>query len=127
MRLPLVPVAAVLDLLCVVVFVVIGRASHGEGNALIGILTTLWPFAFALVVGWAATLAWRNPLRILPVGAGVWAVTVGGGLLLRLATGEGAPLSFAIVTALFLAATLLGWRTIARLARARSADTATPS
>ncbi|CAM3933928.1 DUF3054 domain-containing protein [Nocardiopsis rhodophaea] len=124
MRLPLVPVAALLDLVCVVAFVVIGRASHNEGNALLGILTTLWPFALALAVGWAATLAWRDPLRLLPVGAGVWAVTVGGGLLLRVATGQGAPLAFAIVTALFLAATLLGWRTIARLARSRSTDAA---
>ncbi|MBB6173311.1 energy-coupling factor transporter transmembrane protein EcfT [Nocardiopsis mwathae] len=124
MRLPLVPVAAVLDLTCVTVFVVVGRASHGEGDTPVGILGTLWPFALALVVGWIATLAWRDPLRILPVGLGVWAVTAGGGLLLRMAGGDGAPMSFAIVTALFLAATLLGWRTIARLTRSRTpADT----
>ena len=45
----------------------------------------------------------------------MWAVTVIGAMPLRLLTGEGAPLSFVVVTSLFLVVTMLGWRTVALL------------
>jgi membrane protein implicated in regulation of membrane protease activity len=45
---------------------------------------------------------------------------VAGGMVLRLLTGGGAPLSFVLVTSLFLAATMLGWRAVARLLAART-------
>ncbi|TQN32779.1 DUF3054 family protein [Haloactinospora alba] len=120
MRTLSVPGAAVADLLCLLAFVTIGRASHDEGNALAGIATTVWPFAAALAVSWLATLAWRAPARLVPSGLGIWAGTTVGGLVLRVATGAGAEPSFAVVTALFLAATLLGWRAVTRLARVRA-------
>ena len=42
-------VAAVVDAALVLVFALVGRASHGEG--LLGILTTWWPFLGGLAIG----------------------------------------------------------------------------
>ncbi|XKK41040.1 DUF3054 domain-containing protein [Nocardiopsis sp. ARC36] len=114
------PLAFAADLVCVLVFVVIGRVDHESGTALAGIWGTAWPFLAGTVLGWAVTLGWRAPDRIWPVGLFVWAVTVAGGMALRLLTGEGAPISFVVVTSLFLAAAMLGWRAAALLvARSR--------
>jgi hypothetical protein len=103
--------AFLIDLVLVIVFVLIGRASHGEDAA--GTLNTLWPFAVGLVSGWAAMRAWRTPRRVLWTGIGVWAITVGVGMLLRVVSGQGIQLSFVIVASLVLGAFLLGWRGIA--------------
>ncbi|MFC7326805.1 DUF3054 domain-containing protein [Marinactinospora rubrisoli] len=111
--------AALLDLLCVAAFVLIGRSSHGEENALLGFLGTAWPFTAALAAGWLVTLAWRAPARPLRTGVGVWAATVAGGMVLRVLSGDGAPLSFVIVTSIFLGATLVGWRAVAHLVTRR--------
>lgn len=99
------------DLVLVAVFVVIGRASHGE-NA-VGTLNTLWPFAAGLVIGWAALRAWRAPRRVFWSGVGVWAITVAVGMLLRIVSAQGIQLSFVIAAAIALAVFLLGWRGIA--------------
>ena len=113
MRSYAVPLALAADLVCVLAFVVIGRVDHESGTALAGIWGTAWPFLAGAVLGWAVTLAWRSPSRVWPVGVFVWAVTVAGGMALRVFTGEGAPLSFVVVTSLFLAATMIGWRAAA--------------
>ena len=105
--------AAVLDILLVLLFVVIGRREHASGGALLGLLTTLWPFLAALVIGWLITRAWRRPLGVALPGLGVWAITVVGGMLLRVVSGQSVQWSFIVVTALVLAAFLLGWRLIA--------------
>lgn len=72
--------ALIVDAVLVLVFAVIGRASHDENPA--GFLLTAWPFLVALVVGHllAAGLA-RRPRRpwSLSWGAIVWIVTVAGG------------------------------------------------
>ncbi|MFC3997156.1 DUF3054 domain-containing protein [Nocardiopsis sediminis] len=107
--------AALLDLLCVLVFIVVGRASHVEGVTLAGVAATAWPFVAALAIGWAVVRAWRAPGRIVPSGLVIWPVTVAVGMALRVVAGEGTQVSFIIVTALFLGATLLGWRAIAAL------------
>ncbi|PPI21811.1 DUF3054 domain-containing protein [Rathayibacter sp. AY1B1] len=112
-----------LDAALVLVFVLIGRGSHDEGSALIGLLTTLWPFLAALLLGWVVTRSWRAPDRIVPAGLVVWAVTVAGGMLLRIASGQGVQWSFVIVTAVVLAVFLLGRRALTRLiARRRRPD-----
>lgn len=108
----------VADFVLVVVFVLIGRATHDE-NPIIGALTTLWPFAAALVVGWAVSLAWRAPLAWLRTGVPVWIVTVAGGMLLRLASGQGTALAFVIVATVTLGVFLVGWRGIAALVTRR--------
>jgi hypothetical protein len=43
---------------------------------------------------------------------------------LRLLSGEGAPLSFVVVTSLFLATTMLGWRAVALLVSRRKRQAA---
>lgn len=106
------PLALVIDLVLVLVFVLIGRASHDE-NPVAGALVTLWPFASGLGVGWLVARAWRHPLRLVPTGLVIWACTVAGGMLLRIVSGQGVQLSFVIVAAIVLAAFLVGWRAIA--------------
>ena len=111
-----IPLAAlVADLVCVLVFVVVGKADHATGLSPAAVASTAWPFLVALALGWVVTLAWRSPDRIWPTGVLVWVVTVVGAMPLRLLSGEGAPFSFVLVTSLFLAATMLGWRVLALL------------
>ena len=71
----------------------------------------------------AAGLA-RRPRRpwSLSWGAIVWIVTVAGGMLLRIATGDTAQLPFIIVATITLGVFLLGWRVIALLVRRRRAS-----
>lgn len=101
--------AAAIDVVLVLAFVLIGRSSHAEGITPAGVLGTAWPFLVALAVGWALARAWRRPFAAAP-GLTIWAATVALGLLLRAVTGEGVQPGFVVVTALVLAAFLLGWR-----------------
>ncbi|OII41538.1 DUF3054 domain-containing protein [Plantibacter sp. MMLR14_011] len=104
-----------IDLLAVIVFVLIGRASHGEG--VLGLLVTLWPFAVGLLVGHvlALVLGQRETRSVRWAGVVVWVSTVVVGMVLRAVSGQGVQLSFVIVTVLVLAVLLLGWRFVAWL------------
>ena len=102
------------DVLLVVVFVLIGRASHDE-NPVLGALVTLWPFLVGLAAGWVLSRGWRAPLAVVRTGLPVWGATVIVGMLLRVASGQGVQLSFVIVTCIVLAAFLLGWRALTKL------------
>ncbi len=106
--------AASIDAGLVLVFVLIGRASHDEG--LLGVLTTWWPFLGGFAIGWLLLRAWRNPRRIVWTGIGVWLCTVAVGMLLRLASGQGVQPSFIVVATIVLGVFLLGWRAITLLA-----------
>jgi Protein of unknown function (DUF3054) len=106
--------AAVLDLCCVLAFVIIGRAGHSEGETVAGIATTAWPFLAGLAIGWAATRAWRRPLAFAPTGAGVWSVTVAAGMILRVVAGQGTAVTFVLVSLVFLGLVMFGWRAVAR-------------
>ncbi|MDU0347002.1 DUF3054 domain-containing protein [Microbacterium sp. KSW2-29] len=112
-------IALVVDLVLVIVFAAIGRATH-DGDVLgpfgSGLATTAWPFLAALLVGWLVTRAWRGPLAIVRTGLPVWAVTVILGMVLRALSGQGVAVAFVIVAAITLALFLLGWRALARLA-----------
>jgi Protein of unknown function (DUF3054) len=103
----------VADLCCVAVFVVIGRASHAEGETLAGVARTLWPFVAGLTAGWVVTRAWRRPGTIVPVGVGVWLGTVGLGMVLRVVSGQGIAVAFVFVALAFLGLFMLGWRVLA--------------
>lgn len=110
--------ALLVDAVLVLVFAAIGRASHGEDP--IGFILTAWPFLAALVVGHAlAALVPMRPRRPWSLGWGVivWVVTVAGGMLLRIATGDTAETPFIIVATLVLAVFLLGWRLVTLLVR----------
>ena len=104
----------------VLIFAAIGRASHDENPA--GFLLTAWPFLIALLVGHAlAALLPGRPRRpwSLLWGAVVWIVTVAGGMLIRVLSGDTAEVPFIIVATLVLGVFLVGWRAIAALVRRR--------
>lgn len=105
------------DVVLVVVFAVIGRASHQEGLELAGIAWTAWPFLAGLAVGWLVTLAWRAPLKPVRTGLGLWVATVAVGMLLRLASGQGVQFAFVVVASIVLLLFLVGWRAVAALVR----------
>jgi hypothetical protein len=118
-RMRQVRVAAVLDIGCVLIFVVIGRASHVQGESLAGIASTSWPFLCGLGAGWAAARAWRRPARIRPEGIALWLCTVAVGMILRVVSGQGTAAAFIVVALAFLGLFLLGWRLAAQLAGRR--------
>lgn len=91
-----------LDVALILVFALLGRASHHEGISLTGVFLTALPFlaAYSLVV--VSLLAWRRPSAVLRTAVPLWAGTVIGGLVLRVATGESAALAFQIVSAIVL-------------------------
>lgn len=103
----------VIDLVLVTAFATIGRASHAEGLSLGGIAQTAWPFLVAVVVGSllgqrvAGSFWWQE-------GMVVWAITVTGGIALRMAAGQSAAAGFVVVSTLVLGALLLGWRALTR-------------
>ncbi len=107
-----------LDVLSVLVFVAIGRASHAKGVDLAGIASTSWPFLTGMAVGWLADRAWLRPAALFPTGLATWLSCVAVGMLLRVASGQGTALTFILVALGFLGATMLGWRLLA-LALAR--------
>jgi hypothetical protein len=112
-------VAVVLDVGCVLIFVIIGRASHTKGESLAGIASTSWPFLCGLAAGWAAARAWRRPLAIRPEGLVIWLGTVALGMVVRVISGQGTAAAFIVVALAFLGLFLLGWRLAWGLARAR--------
>jgi hypothetical protein len=108
------------DVICILVFAIVGRGSHGESTDLSGVVLTAWPFLAGYLSGLLISRGWRRPLS-RPVSVTLWAATVVVGMLLRVLTGAGVQLSFVIVATLVLGALLLGWRGIYSLVqRARS-------
>jgi len=117
-RLP-VGVALALDVVAVLLFAAVGRRSHAEGLAVLGVLRTVWPFLVGVAAGWLLARAWRAPDALLAAGVPVWLGALVVGMLLRVATGAGTAPSFVVVAALSLAVLLLGWRLVARALLAR--------
>ena len=102
--------AVALDVGCVLVFVIIGRASHTKGESLAGVASTAWPFLAGLAGGWLGARAWRQPLRLWPAGVGAWLGAVALGMLFRVVSGQGTAAAFIGVALAFLGLFLLGWR-----------------
>lgn len=109
--------AAVADLVGVLLFCAIGRRSHAEGLTVAGIAETAWPFLVGAASGWLLSRAWQRPTEIVPTGVVVWLCTVAIGMLLRKATSAGVAVSFVIVAAAATAVVLLGWRVVAAAIR----------
>jgi Protein of unknown function (DUF3054) len=112
--------AVAIDVCCVLVFVIIGRASHTKGESLAGIASTAWPFLAGLAGGWLVTAglagrAWRQPSRLWPAGVGAWLGTVVLGMVFRVVSGQGTALAFIGVALAFLGLFMLGWRLLGRL------------
>ncbi|HEY2442981.1 MAG TPA: DUF3054 domain-containing protein [Streptosporangiaceae bacterium] len=115
---------ALCDLGCVAAFVVIGRASHTEGETIAGLARTAWPFVTGLAAGWVATRAWRRPAALAAAGIGVWLGTVAVAMVLRVVSGQGVAVAFVFVALAFLGLFMLGWRAAARwLPRSRPQGT----
>ena len=102
--------AAVADILGVLLFSTVGRRSHAEGLTVAGIADTAWPFLVGAAAGWLLSRAWRRPTAVAPTGVVVWLCTVAVGMLLRKATSAGVAVSFVIVATAATAVMLLGWR-----------------
>jgi Protein of unknown function (DUF3054) len=118
------PLAAVADCCCVLLFVIIGRHTHHDGDSLAGIWHTAWPFLAGLAVGVGLTRAWRRPLSLVPAGAGAWLGAALAGMLIRVLAGQGTAAAFVLVTLAFLGLFLLGWRLVVRLvSRERTGST----
>ena len=115
--------AVALDVVGVLAFVVIGRASHAKGEVLGGIASTAWPFLAGLGAGWLALFllssrAWRarppSAFGVMPAGVGAWLATVAVGMTLRVVSGQGTAVAFIAVALAFLGLFLLGWRLLFR-------------
>ena len=106
--------AALADIVGVLVFCAVGRRSHAEGLTLTGVAETAWPFLAGTAVGWLLSRGWRRPTAIVPTGAVVWVCTVAVGMLLRRTTSAGVAFSFLVVASAATAVLLVGWRLLAR-------------
>ena len=102
------------DVICILVFAIVGRSSHQETTELLGVVHTAWPFLAGCLLGTLVGRTWRRPYA-LTSGVAVWLGTVVGGMTLRLLTGAGVQLSFVIVASCVLALLFIGWRAGLRL------------
>jgi hypothetical protein len=103
----------VIDALIVLVFVGIGRSSHHHGLRLAGFLTTAWPFAVGLGLGWLYLSLRRRDGASVRAGVAVWVCTVVVGMILRVLSGQGTAVAFIVVAFGFLGLFMLGLRMIA--------------
>lgn len=101
------------DVVCILIFVTIGRRSHAEGITIAGIAETAWPFLAGLTAAWLLSRAWRQPTAIKPTGITVWLSTVAIGMGMRAGAGAGIAPSFVVVTTIVTGVLLLGWRAVA--------------
>lgn len=107
-------VPIVLDLVCVMIFAVIGRASHHE-SPVAGALGTAWPFLVACLAGWVILAVISDRGTGVRGTLIVWLITLAGGMALRVAAGGTTHWSFILVAAIFLGLVFAGWRIVARL------------
>jgi peptidoglycan/LPS O-acetylase OafA/YrhL len=114
--------AAILDIAAIAGFVLAGRASHDETDALTGFLRTAWPFAVGALLGWAIARVRRRPATVWPAGVSVWLATWLGGLALRAVSDQGVAPAFVAVAGVVLAVLLVGWRIVAAVASRRRPD-----
>lgn len=108
------PAPLLLDAVAVIVFAAIGRESHAEGVAVLGVLEVAAPFLVGAAVAAAAGRTWRDPLA-WSAGLATWAGAAVLGLALRAALLGRLPVSFAVVATVALGVLILGWRGVARL------------
>lgn len=114
-----VALAALADVVWVVLFAAIGRRSHDEHDGPLAALGTAWPFLAGVALGWLLARVWRRPLRVTPSGVTVWLATWAVGMALRVATDQGVAASFQVVAAVFLGLGLVGWRAVVALVARR--------
>jgi Kef-type K+ transport system membrane component KefB len=121
-----VALAVAADIVCILLFVFIGRRNHNEStSSLRDIVEVAAPFLIALALGWTVQRLWTRPLRVQR-GIILWLITVAFGLILRHSMFDrGIALPFIIVATLFNGVTLVGWRLLANRVINRRATSAT--
>jgi hypothetical protein len=100
------------DLLVVLLFVGIGRSTHHHVLDLVGMISTTWPFAVGLTIGWLIVLLRHQRLVSLGAGVEVWLATVALGMIVRVIAGQGTALAFIFVALGFLGTLMLGLRLV---------------
>lgn len=116
------PVVLLVDLVCVVAFSTLGRGAHAEAVGVALVAGTAWPFLVGALAAWGVLRAWRTPLA-LGTAAGIMAITIAVGHLLRVVAGGSTHWSFILVSLVALTVLLLGWRLVARLILRRQGAT----
>jgi hypothetical protein len=117
-----IPIAPLLDLTCIAVFVLLGRESHGVDEGASWYLVVVWPFAVGwLVTALAVGLYTSRSRHVLRLGATA-TIGIAVGLILRaVLTHRDDPAAFIIVAYVFIVLSTVGWRvvpsTLARMAR----------
>ncbi|QYH20518.1 DUF3054 domain-containing protein [Corynebacterium aquatimens] len=106
------PSAIAADYVAIAVFALLARAAHRSDDmpfTFTGWLSTLWPFALGVTLGWL--IVRQNK------GGIIWAVTVITGLVIWGLRNQAVPhWSFVIVATVMSALLMLGWRAIAGFA-----------
>ncbi|WP_226347027.1 DUF3054 domain-containing protein [Agilicoccus flavus] len=118
--------AALLDAGVLLLFAALGRRSHGEGGALLGLWQTAWPFLAGAALGWLVVAGARRRAPIgVRDGVVVWVATVAGGMAVRTLTGAGTAPSFVVVATVVTGVLLLGRRVVGAAWSARRAARST--
>ena len=111
-----------IDILLVVIFAVVGRASHAEGLSIMGIAETGWPFLAACLGGWIVVGLLDDSGYGPRAAVVIWLSTLLVGMGLRILAGNTAELPFVLVAAGFLFSSFFGWRLVVRLIRQRTSS-----
>lgn len=98
------------DLVAIAVFALLARAAHQSDDMpfnFAGWLSTLWPFALGVLLGWLIVRENR--------GGAIWAITAITGLAIWGFRNQAVPhWSFVLVATVMSALLMLGWRAVAR-------------
>ncbi len=112
--------APVVDLVCLVLFVLIGGGRHDISDGAGWFLGVLWPLALGWFVVAVATKLYTNPARPWLRLTGTWALGLTLALVVRgIVLGRQPVGTFALVLFAFVALETFGWRLIALLFRRR--------
>lgn len=107
------PSAIAADYVAIAVFALLARAAHQTDEMpfnFTGWLSTLWPFALGVTLGWLITRENKGGL--------IWITTVVTGLVIWGIRNQAIPhWSFIVVATVMSALLMLGWRGVAKLVR----------
>lgn len=107
------PYAIAADYVAIAAFALLARAAHQSDDMpfnFSGWLSTLWPFALGVTLGWLITRENKGGL--------IWIITVVTGLVIwGIRNGDIPHWSFIVVATTMSALLMLGWRGVTKLVR----------
>lgn len=107
------PSAIAADYVAIAAFALLARAAHQSDDMpfnFSGWLSTLWPFALGVTLGWLITRENKGGL--------IWIITVVTGLVIwGIRNGDVPHWSFIVVATAMSALLMLGWRGLAKLVK----------